>query len=495
MKIPYIKALAALTLGACLTGCGDKFLETDIPNGVDDGMALNTVKNIGYALNGTYYAFYYYSFAGTESVVLGDLGTDLPYWNAKSQHFNDIYQYSVTSTSTILGDIWEYGYKVADNAARVIEGADALRPSVTDEDEKAELDRYEAEAYALRAYSQLALTNIFAHQIKVNGSDFSSMPGIVVIDKPVMPYQNVKRSTVGESYAAVVSDLKKSLEYFDAAGHDAGTIFYVSPKAVYGLLARTYLYMENYADAAAAAKKALDLAGITELTYTEEGYKALYNGGASNVESLFALDINSTQNWSAKSIGTLWSTYGYSPSPWLQSVMADGDVRRAVWGWTDTSTQDVPYFNSGKFGAFGLGGNPAYGTNYLVNAPEMFLIQAEAALKQHDVPGAQAALLTVAKRNPVYQSASDLPASEADLMEFLKEERARELFQEGHRLYDLRRWDVKADVYASSPSSVTWMISGYDISDLVYPIPDDEINAGYGVTQNEGWASTLPKVK
>lgn len=495
MKIPYIKALAALTLGACLTGCGDKFLETDIPNGVDDEMALSSVKNIGYALNGAYYAFYYYEFAGTESVAFGDLGTDLPYWNQKSQHFNDVYQYSVTATSTILSDIWEYGYKVADNAARVIEGADALRPSVEDEDDLGELNRYEAEAYALRAYSQLVLTNIFAHQIKVNGSDFSSMPGIVVIDKPVEPYQEVKRSTVGESYAAVVSDLKKSLEYFDAAGYDAGTLFYLSPKAVYGLLARTYLYMENYADAAAAAKKALDLAGITELTYTPEGYKALYNGGNSNVESLFALDINSTQNWSANSAGTLWSTYGYSPSPWLQSVMADGDVRRAVWGWTDNSTADVPYFNSGKYGAFGLGGNTAYGTNYLVNAPEMFLIQAEAALKQHDVAGAQTALLVVAKRNPVYQSVADLPSSEDELMAFLQDERARELFQEGHRLYDLRRWDVKADVYASSPTNVAWMITGYDISDLVFPIPDAEINAGFGVAQNDGWASTLPQIK
>ncbi|MDE5690014.1 MAG: RagB/SusD family nutrient uptake outer membrane protein, partial [Duncaniella sp.] len=111
----------------------------------------------------------------------------------------------------------------------------------------------------------------------------------------------------------------------------------------------------------------------------------------------------------------------------------------------------------------------------------------------HDVAGAQTALLVVAKRNPVYQSVADLPSSEDELMAFLQDERARELFQEGHRLYDLRRWDVKADVYATSPSNVAWMITGYDISDLVFPIPDAEINAGFGVTQNEGWQNTFPK--
>lgn len=492
MKTAYIKALAAIMIGAGLTGCGDKFLETDIPDGVETEVALNSVQNLGYALNGTYYAFYYYSFAGTESVIFGDLASDLPFWNAKSQHFQGIYQFAPTETDVIFKEMWNYGYMTADNAARVIEGAEALRPGVTDEDELGELNRYEAEAYALRGYAQLMLTNIFAHQIKVNGSDFSATPGIVVIDKPVQPYQQVKRSTVGESYAAIVSDFKKSLECFEAAGYDAGSLFYLSPKAVYGLLARTYLYMENYAEAAQAAQKALDLAGISALAYTPEEYRALYNGGNSNVESMFALAIDNSNNWSANSMGTMWSTYGYSPNPWLQSIMADDDVRRAVWGWNRDSTPDVPVFNSGKFGAFGIGGNPASATNYMVNAPEMFLIKAEAALKQHDLAGAQSALLVVAKRNPAYASESDLPQSEDELMAFLKDERARELFQEGLRLYDLRRWGQPVNVYATQAPEIEWMVKDYNISDAVFPIPSAEINAGFGVTQNDGWKNTFP---
>lgn len=75
----------------------------------------------------------------------------------------------------------------------------------------------------------------------------------------------------------------------------------------------------------------------------------------------------------------------------------------------------------------------------------MFLIIAEANLKSTNgtVANAQKALLTVAKRNAAITSVADLPTTANELMSFIKEERARELFQEGMRLWDLRRWDEK----------------------------------------------------
>ena len=169
-------------------------------------------------------------------------------------------------------------------------------------------------------------------------------------------------------------------------------------------------------------------------------------------------------------------------------------MRRAVWGWASNNTPSVPWFSGGKFGAFGLGGNSAYGTNYLINAPEMFLNQAESYVKQKNADNARAALLTVAKRNPAITSVDDLPSDLTALMSFIQEERARELFQEGHRLYDLRRWDVKANLYATGAPEIDWLLKNVKVSDCVYPIPDAEINTKAGVTQNEGWNSTFPKM-
>ena len=77
-------------------------------------------------------------------------------------------------------------------------------------------------------------------------------------------------------------------------------------------------------------------------------------------------------------------------------------------------------------------------------------------------------------------------------MSFIKDERARELFQEGMRLYDLRRWNERGSVYANSAPAIKFTYTNYEISNLVFPIPSAEINAGFGVTQNN-WTNTLPK--
>lgn len=490
MKKLYIRAFAALALATSLASCGDKFLETDIYGGIDSSIALDNPEHIGSALNGLYYLLYHYRFAGTEATAFGDLASDITYWNNETNHFSDIYQFSPTENSTLLKDVWYYGYKVAGGASGVIDASLKLYDKASEGD-KAYLDKCLGEAYALRAYAHLVLVNMFSHQVKVAGADFSGEPGVVLVQHPIGAEDKVKRSTIGETYAAIETDLTKSLGHLEKYGRNPG-LFYFNPAAVKGLQARVYLYEEKWQLAADAAKEALKIKGISSLITDPEHYANLYAGGASNTESFFALAITESQNWSAYSSGTLWSAYSYSPSPWLQSIMSAADCRRAVWGWDIESTETVPIFNSGKF--LPASGNPAFGTCYLINAPEMFLIQAE-ALAQLDQPvPAATALIEVAKRNPAIASVADLPADKAGLLSFIKDERARELFQEGHRLYDLRRWGDKVNVQASKAPAVDWVIKGYDISNAVYPIPVAEINANMGVEQNAGWRATFPSM-
>ena len=238
MKKILIHTLVAATLTAGLSGCGDSFLETKFYKGQDIEKGLTSVPIVDAALNGAYDNFYNYRFAGNYALAIGDVSTDIAYWNGVTGHWSNIYGYSFLDTEGYLADIWEYGYKVIDNSTRVIEDASKLYASSTDAEKKS-LDRDIAEAYALRGFSRLILTNIFGHQIKVNGKDFSDQPGILISDKIVGPEDQVKRATVGESYAAIVSDLKNALTRFTAAGGDRGSKVYLGVAAVHGLLART----------------------------------------------------------------------------------------------------------------------------------------------------------------------------------------------------------------------------------------------------------------
>jgi hypothetical protein len=138
------------------------------------------------------------------------------------------------------------------------------------------------------------LVNVYAHQVKVNGTDHSSAPGIVLIDKPIEALSQVSRSTVGQSYEAIVSDFNLAIMHFDAAGGDRQSLVFFNKAAVYGLLARTHLYLEDWDKAMQYAQIALDEKGIAELTYGTAKYKALYNNEASNTESMFALAITQT---------------------------------------------------------------------------------------------------------------------------------------------------------------------------------------------------------
>ena len=492
MRKYIINSLTALAISASLASCGDNFLETKYYKGIDVETALTSEANIQTALTGVYNQLYDYRFAGNYAVNIGDIPTDLSYWNTKTGHFDGIYQYSFDDKDTYLYYIWDYGFKVVNNSARIIKAGNGMLGSSSD---ATTLNKELAEAYALRAYSNLIMANVFCHQVKVNGTDFSSKPGLPISDEPIVAFQKISRSTVGETYDKIVADLKVSIDKFTAAGGDRGDKCYFTKASVEGLLARTYLYLEKWDEAKTYAQAALKDGNITVLNYKTTDYKALYNGGSSNTESLFYLDINATQNWSANSNGTLWSTYNFSPSPKLLAMYGANDVRKSIQTWDKTSVDATPVYGGGKYAAF-ASANPAFATNYLINAPEMFLIIAEANIKlgTEHLTDAQNALLVVAKRNTSITSVADLPQDITSLYAFLKDERARELFQEGFRLWDLRRWDTKASIEAYAAPAVKFRVDNYTISNLIYPIPADEINAGFGIEQND-WSTTIPAIE
>ncbi|MDE6265006.1 MAG: RagB/SusD family nutrient uptake outer membrane protein, partial [Paramuribaculum sp.] len=63
---------------------------------------------------------------------------------------------------------------------------------------------------------------------------------------------------------------------------------------------------------------------------------------------------------------------------------------------------------------------------------------------------------------------------------------------EGHRLWDLRRWNISTGLAAYDYPNIKWGIKNVQLGNFVFPIPDDEINAGFGVEQTPGWADVRP---
>lgn len=95
MKRNIFKALAVVALAASLTSCGDDFLETKNYKGVDVDNGLSNASAVANAVNGEYYWLHDYRFAGNFAINIGEIPTDIAYWNAGTDHFNDIYQFTL----------------------------------------------------------------------------------------------------------------------------------------------------------------------------------------------------------------------------------------------------------------------------------------------------------------------------------------------------------------------------------------------------------------
>lgn len=483
----YIYILLSILVSFTQTSC-EGFFDTDNREGVDVTGGLNSTANVRNALNGTYYNMYYYAFGGNFAVSIGDIAADLTYFNFSTGHWSGIYSYNVTEEDTYLQGIWQYGYKVADNSTRIIKAYSEIYDAQVASD-KADLDVMVAEAYGLRALSYLYMSNVYCLPYKVEGGvDNGSQLGLVVLDAPIGVADKVSRSTVAQTYEAIIKDLNSALTYFDKGAKDRG-FKYITPAAIHALKARTYLYMEDYENALKEANSALALQKGKIVTDAAE-YKAMYTSLATaGKETIFTISVDAANNLSANSPGTLWTKYAHMISAKYAEYLDAQDIRQVLMERSGTPALST----GGKFK--GVNGNPAVASQRLLGIPEMYLIVAEASLKKSatDVAGAQKALLEVAKRNPNIKTTSDLPSAKADLIKFVEDERARELIQEGHRFQDCRRWGKKISAYLINESTGSYKFENFDVSKFCFPIPYAEVSTGAGVVQNPNWSAALPK--
>ncbi len=122
----------------------------------------------------------------------------------------------------------------------------------------------------------------------------------------------------------------------------------------------------------------------------------------------------------------------------------------------------------------------------LMRLADAYLLRAEARLQQNDASGAAADINAVRQRAAVPGMETDIQvtAGEVDL-DFLLDERARELFGEGHRWWDLARTGKLVERTRLHNPTAAVNIQDYHI---LRPIPQDQIDRTLGgFPQNPGY--------
>lgn len=355
---------------------------------------------------------------------------------------------------TLLGRLWEPAYTAIYHANAVLEGLD--RATAISAAGKQQL---QGEALLLRAFHYFCLVNLFGDVPLVTTTDYR---------------QNAARprTATAEVYSQITTDLKKAQDLLSEAYPSAER---VRPNkwAATALLARVYLYRQQWQEAEAAATAVLQ-SGVYGL---ETDLDKVFLAGSK--EAIWQLrPANSSYN-TAEGNALVPSSPTQRPAYAVQASLLDafepGDNRKSAWLAKNTIA-GVDYYYPFKYKV--RSGTVLTEYNTVLRLAELYLIRAEARAQQEKIPEAQADLNAIRTRAGLPPTTA---ADKSSVLTAIEQERRIELLVEwGHRWFDLKRTGrITAVLSAVKPA---WKPTA-----ALYPIPFSEIRRNPALTQNPGY--------
>lgn len=439
-----------------LTSCQEDFMEyvpsdaSEVENAItNEGQLQTAVYGIYDALQSPYaYGNYYI----TAQEILTDNGFVL---FDNSNRFTDFNRYThAQATGGSISNMWTIGYRAIARANFVL--------SFEGQIAGATVDKNFAEARALRALTLFNLVNYYARPYGTSNQDL----GIPVPKEFGLNIEN-PRATVAEVYEDIISELELAAANL---GNDNRKF---SQKAAYGLLSRVFLYKKDYNKAQEYAD--LALAGTQLLNGDLESY---YLDPLSNGETLFAMDFTALDNPGANdALSATWQIGGRyedtAATADFYNTIADTDARKGLYVELATADNPLPY----GVKKFGNVDNDVI----VIRATEVKLNKIEALYYTNQA----AALAELVDWVSTYRDASySFSGSGQALLDEILKQRRIELAFEGHRYFDLNRYELPINKGGNCTVNCDLPFSDHK---RVFPIPFNEMNTNSLMVQNPNY--------
>ncbi len=478
----------ALLIGAALiasttTGCKKGFLDVSPNDQINADEAFSTPEKIRAAMTGIYdltttasnTSAYAHNMILNSDVKGGDVM--IVSGAANYGRFTNGYQFIETVNSYEPTYYWATCYQIIANANQFV--ANIPSAPLTDIQKK----QYLAEARALRAEAYFWLVRWFSKPYALDPQAL----GVPIVKLPLGANDTPPgRGTVQQVYDFIVEDFK-----FDESNlpeyKSTTSIYRMNIPAVQGYLARVYLTMENWVEASRYAK-------LARATKPLSAANDLLNGfTAKTSEWIYAMNVRPDDNQGLLGVHSFYDPYdvGYSSfrvTDEFFNSFGSNDIRKQQFLVKSSASAAASTAQYRRRGEGYLINKFDYTTTtarnqVLIRSSEMYLIEAEAEARQgasHE-DAAKLALFEIQKRAGV---ATTITANTGSaLVKEIMNERAKELFGEGHKFFDLLRTKSIID---RTGSISHWKIVTFSPGDkkLVLPIPQTEINANPGIEQN-----------
>jgi hypothetical protein len=471
--LQYIKAatrycLIVVMLATILPSC-KKFITVENPPDIltaekvfaNDGSATSAIVSI-------YIDMMNYQFGGEGAFVCfsmtafaGFSGNNLQ-WTQNTLNappFQEFTEHHLTPSNTYVATFWKDGYKYIYRANAILEGI-AASTGMTPAGKKL----VEGEAKFIRGFCYFYLVNLFGDVPLVLSTDYTVN-------------MNLARTPSAMVWEQILNDLKDAKQLLPE-NYPTPDRLRPNGATAAALLARTYLYLERWAEAEAESD-AIITSGVygaslpaLNLVFKKESIETIWQ-----LQPVRA-GINTNEGFLF--LATAATRPNFEITQNLLSAFEPNDNRKTQWIGFSSPVANPTWAFPAKYKA----GTSATVTEYYVvfRLTEQYLVRAEARAHQGGSKLAQA----ITDLNTV-RSRAGLPAvNPSDQNAFyltMEKERRVEFFAEwGHRWLDLKRTNRAETVLKPLSPTNTWK----EGSEL-YPIPANEIANNPVLVQNPGY--------
>lgn len=491
LKMAAVIAVA-FGLNSCLEKLpGDYILEEE---------AMQTLSDAEQTLTGIYTAYMSSALYSGYLTLCPDIQADLVYAvQGNSNQYGTHWLWDIRSTNSEIEAVYAGLYRVIGRCNFYLDQVDKLRSSLTDDAEIQYLDYYTGEVYCARALAYSELIKCFCKAY--DPATAESELGVVLADT-YFGEKPAKRATLKDSYAFVIEDLKKAQELLDEEndGYDAP---YFTQAAAHAIHARVALYMQDWDAAVEHSTKLIEsdnfaLASARSYATSSQTYLQYMWTNDASFEDIWRIGYTATSFGGAQ--GSVFLNFttdyyyyypDYVPAQWVLDLYGSGDARYNAYfaqlktGYAHQLTWPllVKYY-----------GNESLMSNmiYHVNMPkplrlaEQYLIRAEAYCRKGNFAKASSDLSTLGQAR--YVNGGSISVNAGNWLQTISDERVRELYMEGFRLHDLKRWGQGFQRTPQSQTQSEGSSMKVDASDplFVWPIPNHEIvSPGSQIQPNE----------
>ncbi|MBQ0144869.1 MAG: RagB/SusD family nutrient uptake outer membrane protein [Bacteroidales bacterium] len=418
--------------------------------------------------------------------LMGDMLNLNPVYAGEGDVFLTNYRMLPSYDASYPYNIWKAGYGAITNANNILYYGPDLRERYPKN--LKEIDKNLGYAHFARALIHFDLCNCYARPY--NYTPDASHIGIPVVDYIPSFESVIKRSSVKSVYDLIVSDLKEAIELLDGVN---GDIYYVTQDAAKALLARIYLYMEEWDKAAELSSELMQKYELTpRKDYVDMFRNAKVVPGS---EMIFRFNQFSKTS-SMRSFYDPTATQDALPCPVITTYYEADDVRKSLLTYIPESVEDSVHIGK-EYSAVckylpykSITDTEKRVPDFpLLRVSEQYLIHAEAVLKgsNADIEAAAGDIkaLEGRARGLAPGKITLLYSNKEDMMNLIERERVKELCYEGHRFFDLARW--KKDVVRSSYSNAEVKLLKYEDHHFILPIPRMEMQANEYMVQNDDY--------